>query len=515
MWLVRTMNHLIDWYSKGFWLAAFSLIFWHYVREKEGWAKLAQLGLVLGITIYSISFSFVQVTATSKILLLTKDLLLLGFTSLLFQSIRKYKRLYWLAVILLYALSRLFISQWHKNEFATNKDVINTEDEWELLVTLDGKNGLESLKTFVEKNDLILKPAFVLKDKTGTLLDDYYSIEIPEDQEKNTIDIKAQLSALKHVSWIEDNETITVEPDIPSHEINRNFKPMVNDPYVNKQWAVEILGWNRVLELHQKGLLKPKRKSKIFILDTGVDGNHEDLKASYVSLEKNYDIDEKGHGSHVAGIAAALSNNGKGISSVFPNGEFASVTSIKVLGRFGAGTQRDIINGMLKAVDNGATVINMSLGGRSLDSRQNAYNDAVSYETKKGCIVVGAAGNDNADARNYAPANAQGVITVSAIDTSLNKASFSNSVEFIQYRIAAPGADIFSTIPGNQYAPFNGTSMASPYVTGLVALIKSVNPDLNTEEVFNLIHSTGLESSNTRITGKVINAGNVVEKLVE
>ena len=119
---------------------------------------------VLGITIYSISFSFVQVTATSKILLLTKDLLLLGFTSLLFQAIRKYKRLYWLAVILLYALSRLFISQWHKNEFATNKDIINTEDEWELLVTLDGKNGLESLKTFVEKNDLILKQAFVLQD---------------------------------------------------------------------------------------------------------------------------------------------------------------------------------------------------------------------------------------------------------------------------------------------------------------------------------------------------------------
>lgn len=514
MWLVRLMNHLIDWYSKGFWLAAFSLIFWHYVREKEGWSKIAQLGMVLGITIYAISFSFVQVTATSKLLLLTKDLLLLGFTSLLFQSIRKYKRLYWLAVILLYALSKLFISQWHKNEFATNQNIINTEDEWELLVTLDSKNGLENLKTFVEKNDLILKPAFELKEATVTSLDDYYAIEIPEDQEKNILDIKAQLTALKHIEWIEDNEIITVEPDIPSHEINRNFKPMVNDPYVSKQWAVEILGWNRVLELFNEGKLSPKKKSRIFILDTGVDGNHEDLKDSYASLEPYNDNDEKGHGSHVAGIAAAVSNNGKGVSSVFPNSEFASVTSIKVLGRFGAGTQRDIINGMLKAVDNGATVINMSLGGRSLDTRQKAYNDAVTYANRKGCIVVVAAGNDNADARNYAPANAQGVITVSAIDTSLNKASFSNSVEYIKYKIAAPGADIFSTIPGNQYAPFNGTSMASPYVTGLVALIKSIKPDLTTEEVYNLIYDNGLESTNTRITGKVINAGKVIEKLV-
>jgi len=508
------MNHLIDWYSKGFWLAAFSLIFWHYVRDKEGWSKLAQLGLVLGITIYAISFSFVQVTATSKLLLLTKDLLLLGFTSLLFQSIRKYKRLYWLAVIILYALSRLFISQWHKNEFATNKDVINTEDEWELLVTLDNKNGIESLKTFAEKNGLILKPAFILNDEAGTSLDDYYALEIPEDQEKNIVDIKAQLSVLKNVEWIEDNEIITVEPDIPSHEINRNFKPMVNDPYVNKQWAVEMLGWNKVVELYQRGKLKPKKKSRIFILDTGVDGNHEDLKASYVSLEKNYDNDDKGHGSHVAGIAAAISNNGKGISSVFPGNEFTSVTSIKVLGRFGSGTQRDIVNGMLKAVDNGATVINMSLGGRSLDSRQKAYNDAVSYANNKGCIVVVAAGNDNADARNYAPANAQGVITVAAIDTGLNKASFSNSVEFIKYKIAAPGADIFSTIPGNQYAPFNGTSMASPYVAGLIALIKSIKPELTTEGVYDLINNSGMESSNTRITGKVINAGNVLDKLV-
>lgn len=509
------MNHLIDWYSKGFWLAAFSLIFWHYVREKEGWSKLAQLGLVLGITIYAISFSFVQVTATSKLLLLTKDLLLLGFTSLLFQSIRKYKRLYWLAVILLYALSRLFISQWHKNEFATNKDVINVENEWELLVTLDSKNGIESLKTFVEKNDLILKPAFILDDESGTSLDDYYAIEIPEDQEKNIVDIKAQLSVLKHVEWIEDNELITVEPDIPSHEINRNFKPMVNDPYVNKQWAVEILGWNKVVELYQTGKLKPKKKSRIFILDTGVDGNHEDLKESYVSLDKSYDNDDKGHGSHVAGIAAAISNNAKGISSVFPGNEFASITSIKVLGRFGAGTQRDIINGMLKAVDNGATVINMSLGGRSLDSRQKAYDDAVSYANKKGCIVVVAAGNDNADARNYAPANAQGVITVAAIDSSLSKASFSNSVEFIKYKIAAPGADIYSTIPGNQYAPFNGTSMASPYVAGLVALIKSIKPELNTEGVYDLIYNSGLESTNTKITGKVINAGSVLDRLLQ
>lgn len=507
------MNQLIDWYSKGFWIAAFSLIFWHYVKDKDGWSKLAQIGLVTGVTIYAISFSFVQVSAGSKLLLLTKDLLLLGFTSLFFHAIRNYKKLYWICVILLYAISKLFIGQWHKNDFDTAKNIINAENEWELLVEVQNELGKNELDKFVKENNLISNPAFNLKEGNTTDLDEYYAIEIPESQEKNSLDLKAQISALKHVNWIEDNEVIHVEPDLPSPEINRVFKPLVNDPYATKQWAVQALGWNKVVEIYNEGKLKPKKKSKIFILDTGVDGNHEDLKSNYVSIDKSYDNDDKGHGSHVAGIAAAISNNGIGISSVIPGNEFASITSIKVLGRFGAGTQRDIINGMLKAVDNGATVINMSLGGRSLDSRQKAYNDAVQYANKKGCIVVVAAGNDNADARNYAPANANGVITVSAVDTSLHKASFSNSVESIVYKIAAPGAGIYSTIPGNQYALFNGTSMAAPYVTGLVALIKSIHPEMNTQSVYDLIHSTGTNSLDELSTGKVIHAGNALSYL--
>ncbi|MEP7266626.1 MAG: S8 family serine peptidase [Saprospiraceae bacterium] len=508
------MNYLVSWYSKGFWIATFALVLWHALKDKGGWAKLAQLGLVIGITIYAISFSFIQVTAESKLIILVKDLLLLGITSLLFQLLGKYKSIYWLSVILLYAFSKLFLGEWQRAQVYNHQAVINTENEWELLVSLDDKSSYPILKSFVESHDLMVQPAFFMNEAEHTTLDNYYSIEIPEDQEKNIIDIKAQLSSLKCISWLENNEKIQVEPDIPAHDINRVFKPLVNDPYASKQWAADALGWNEIYKLYKSGILKVRKKSKIFILDTGIDGNHEDLKDQYVSIDAKNDTDDKGHGTHVAGIAAAISNNGKGISSVIPSNEFVSITSIKVLGFYGAGTQRDIINGMLKATDNGATVINLSLGGLSLDSRQKAYSEAVEYANLKGCIVVVAAGNDNADARHYAPANADGVITVSAIDTNFNKSSFSNSVEFIKNKIAAPGTDIFSTIPNNQYASFNGTSMAAPYVTGLVALLKSIKPELTTDQVYQILSETGSLSKTPDKTGRIINAEKAVSAVI-
>ena len=101
------------------------------------------------------------------------------------------------------------------------------------------------------------------------------------------------------------------------------------------------------------------------------------------------------------------------------------------------------------------------------------------YAAKKGAIVVVAAGNSNMNAKDYAPANTPGVITVAALDTNLNRASFSNFVQDLDQGIAAPGVAIYSSIPGNKYAAFNGTSMATPYVAGLVGLMKSLQPDLN------------------------------------
>ena len=508
------MNHLVDWYSKGFWLATFSLVAWQLAKSHDGWSRIAQLGLVLGLSIYAISFSFIEVTAVSKLVILSRDMVLLGFVSIVFQALRSYKSLYWLSVILLYALSKLFIGEWQKAAFSSVPVYApDGENEWELLVQLKDKDALKDIQSVVDKYRLITEPAFKLKDASNTDLDEYISIEVPQKNESLLLDIKSELSVIRNVQWLEDNEIIKAEEN-PAQVFKSTFKPLSNDPHSEKQWAIEALGWNQVLEKFNETHIKPTKRSKIFILDTGIDGNHEDLKDNYVSIDSKYDTDELGHGTHCAGIAAAVTNNEKGISSVSPGPAFVSVSSIKVLGRFGAGTQRDIINGILQAADAGASVINLSLGGRSLDSKQKAYSDAVAYANAKGAIVVVAAGNDNADARGYAPANAQGVITVSAVDTNLNKASFSNSVEFIKYKISAPGTQIYSTIPNNQYAPFNGTSMAAPYVTGLVGMMKSIAPDLTTAQVYDILQSTGVEGKDVTQTGYTINADKAITKLL-
>lgn len=512
------MNHLVDWYSKGFWLATYSLLLWHYSRNHSNWSKLFQLGLVVGSTIYAISFSFLHMAASAKLIILFKDLIILGSLSAFFHTIRDYKKIYWLAVILLYGLSKLFIGQWQKSTVYGNiigaRDV--HENQWELLVQIDEHDGKKDIQNVLDKYHLIAEPSFKLKDQDETDLDDYYSIEVPDKEEKNITEIKSDLSLSRHVIWLEDNEMLKVDPkenDPILKGPKSPFKALTNDPFNHQQWAIEALGWNPVIQLFKNGTFQPKKRAKIFILDSGVDGNHEDLKENYESLNSADDVDELGHGTHVAGIADAVTNNKIGISSVNPGQEFASITSIKVLGKFGAGTQRDIINAILKAADAGADVINMSLGGRSLDSRQKAYNEAVAYANRKGCIVVVAAGNDNADARNYSPANAIGVITVSAIDADLNKAPFSNFVNEIKYKLAAPGTNIFSSTPGNQYATYNGTSMAAPFVTGLVALMKSIKPELTTPQLYDILSSTGIQSKNPDQTGPIIQADKALEYL--
>ncbi len=510
------MNHLIDWYSNGFWIATFAMVLWHFVKEHEGWSKLVQFFLVIGITIYAISFSFISLQAGSKLVLLSKDLIILGFISLLFQALRNYKRVYWLSIILLYACSRLFISSWQKGFLSNPIQIGQSENEWELFVELNESGDASILHTIVEKYQLKIEPSFNLVSKDQTTLDNFLSIEIPQQQESKLMDIKSELSLLRSVEWLEDNEMVTVDPIIPVEQPAKNgFKAMTNDPHAGFQWPIELLGWNQLTQLYNNGKLKPVKKAKLFILDTGIDGGHEDLKSSYVSIERRNEIDEKGHGTHVAGIAAAVTNNKLGISSVIPANDFISITSIKVLGSFGAGTQRDIINGILKAADEGAAVINMSLGGRSLDSRQKAYNDAVAYAQAKGAIVVVAAGNDNTDARGFAPANVEGVITVSAIDESLNKASYSNTVTHIKNKIAAPGSNIYSSIPRNQYASFNGTSMAAPFVSGLIACMKSLHPNMSTTEAYTILTSTGSQSNSPEATGPIIHAGRAIEKTLQ
>ena len=279
-------------------------------------------------------------------------------------------------------------------------------------------------------------------------------------------------------------------------------------------WGFNAMGIDQFYKSIKEGKIKPQRKATVAILDTGVDAGHEDIAGNYKSIKRKYDKDVQGHGTHCAGIAGAVSNNAKGVASFSQDNEFVQITSVPVLNNFGMGTQKSIIDGIIEAADNQVDVISMSLGGRSNPIKQKAYEKAIKYANDAGAIVIVAAGNSNDNAKHYAPANVKGVIAVSAIDEQLKRAAFSNYVTDIAMGVAAPGVNIYSTFPKNQYKTFNGTSMATPYVSGLVGVMKSINPSLNTAQIHEILQSSGVGTNTTSETGRFIQPSGAIGRVV-
>ena len=245
----------------------------------------------------------------------------------------------------------------------------------------------------------------------------------------------------------------------PNYLAEATYTP--NDPSFGSQWALSKIScpsaWD--ITLGSSGVT-------IAIIDTGVDLDHPDLMSKLVA---GYDFvngdtiadDDHGHGTHCAGIAAALTNNGVGVAGVGYN---SSVMPIKVLDANGSGSYSDIVSGIYWATDHGAKVISMSLGGSSGSS---ALQDAVNYAWDHGVLIVAAAGNSNVNTPLY-PAYYTNCIAVGSTDSADAKSSFSNFGDWVD--VAAPGSSIYSTYP-NGYATMSGTSMATPHVAGLAGLV--------------------------------------------
>jgi len=207
---------------------------------------------------------------------------------------------------------------------------------------------------------------------------------------------------------------------------------------------------------------------KVAVVDTGIDARHPDLVAnikggkSTVLYTTSYN-DDNGHGTHVAGIIAAV-NNQIGVVGVGPK---ISLYSVKVLDRNGSGYLSDIIEGLDWAIANGIQVVNMSLG---TTSNVRSFHDAVQRVNSAGIVQVAAAGNDG-KAVNY-PAAYPEVIAVSATDNNNLIASWSSRGSAVD--LAAPGVNIYSTYKGSTYKTLSGTSMACPHVAGAAALVLTV-----------------------------------------
>jgi serine protease len=272
---------------------------------------------------------------------------------------------------------------------------------------------------------------------------------------------------------------VSVELDAPVHALG---VPSGSDPYRSQQWDFSKI---RVADAWQKstgdGVV-------VAVIDTGVDSTHPDLKANVL---KGYDAiankvaagaDGNGHGTHVAGTIAAVTGNSVGVSGIAPD---VKILPVKVLSDSGSGTMSDTAEGIVWAADNGAQVINMSLGSTS---KVAAVSNAIAYARSKGVTVVAAAGNERASGSptSYPGADA-GVIAVAATDSADRYASYSNAGSYVD--VAAPGSGIISTYKGS-YASLNGTSMASPHVAAVAALLKGYQKSLTPDQI-----ETALEKS--------------------
>ncbi|TCL64707.1 subtilisin family serine protease [Hydrogenispora ethanolica] len=297
-------------------------------------------------------------------------------------------------------------------------------------------------------------------------------VKVPQDK-----DYFQTMQELKKNSVVEYAE--------PNYVLRAQAAP--NDPYYARQWGPQTIhaeaAWSKIDATKRAGVT-------IAILDTGINAMHEDLQSSIVSgfnvvNNNNNTNDGMGHGSHVAGIAAAAVNNGKGIAGIAGG---SKIMPVKVLGENGSGDLSTIINGIKYATDHGAQVISMSLGGAG---SSQALQDAVNYAINRGVSVVAASGNENGPVD--LPGNCKGVITVGAIDRTGMRASYSNYGP--EMDVIAPGSDIMSSYIGgaSSYTTMSGTSMATPFVAGVVALVRAANPNLTPDEVTAIIQQSATD----------------------
>jgi thermitase len=253
----------------------------------------------------------------------------------------------------------------------------------------------------------------------------------------------------------------------PNYVYRAAYTP--TDPRYPQQWGLPKIGAPAAWDV-----TRGRSTVLVAVVDTGVDYTHPDL-ASRVDTANDYDfinsdtdaMDDNGHGTHVSGIIAAVMDNGIGGVGVAPE---CRVLPVKVLDSEGSGDTFQVAAGIRYAADSGAKVINMSLAGSSDPS----MSSAVAYAQEKGCVVVAAAGNDGSSGGAGYPARYPDVVGVGALDSSNNRAYFSNYGTGVD--IAAPGVNILSTILGGSYGNMSGTSMAAPFVSGVAALVLSANP---------------------------------------
>ncbi len=421
------------------------------------------------------------------------------------------------------------------------------EKEPEVLVKLRPNVSLSEIKKIAAKNN----------DRVEDEIESVKGLISIDDLDNLTAEkVAAQYAAMSDViTYAEVNNKIELAPiDIlsPSDLLHRVNDPSVsvlmpNDPMFKDQWALNNVGQNGGKSESDiraiKAWLKTQGSSEIVVavLDSGVDYTHTDLAANMWVRPDNVPVyrddelgtfddlrgfnaadnqsdpmDDNGHGTHCAGIIGAEGNNDEGITGINWKVE---IMPLKFMGRGGFGTTKDAIEAINYAIDRKRAGVNVKVinasWGSTLSSK--ALEDTIRAAGEEGILFVAASGNSstNNDRRPHYPSNYNlpNVISVAALDRTDNLASFSNFGAKTVH-VAAPGRDILSTWLNDDYREASGTSMATPYVAGIAALIWASEPKLTMEKVRErVLKSTDKLDS---LNGKVESGGRInAEKALE
>ncbi len=396
-------------------------------------------------------------------------------------------------------------------------------------------NGIDAVKS-----EIIIKFKSPQLNKLPTTTS---AIRISLIQKYNARSIKrwntgAELWQLKTDSLNEVINELRKNPAVEYAEPNYIVKAasiQPNDPFFNNQWGLynQATGYDINAT---NGWIKTEGDTTVLIgeFDTGIDYNHPDLSENiwrnwnetpndsidndgngYIDdfhgwnfISNNNDpMDDNGHGTHVAGIIGAKGNNGIGVAGVAWN---CKLVPLKVLDNNGQGPMSALINAIEYCEKMNIKIINMSLG--SVDSSSAEY-DALNEAQNYGILIIAAAGNysENTDYSKFYPADFElpNIISVASINSSGNLSSFSDyGMQSVD--IAAPGENIYSSLPNDSYGYMSGTSMAAPFVTGEAALIKSEYKDYTNIDIKNQILNNVrlLSSLNSEVsTGGIIDLG--------
>ena len=295
-----------------------------------------------------------------------------------------------------------------------------------------------------------------------------YAVEFTSDTPENGVYV---------INTTEESNTSTLTQDLNATvEIDAPVRMSAD----RADWGITRIGADKIWDKSTGSGVK------VAVIDTGVDLLHTDLAAN---ISTGYDfvnndnspMDDNGHGTHVAGIIASV-QNGLGVIGAANK---ANIMPIKVLNNQGYGYLSDVAKGIYYAADNGARVINLSLGTPTDSTTLKA---AVDYAVKKGVFIAAAAGNDSGKPCSY-PAAYSSVVCVVATDSYNKLASFSN----IGGELSAPGVYNYSTYLGNLYKYMSGTSMATPHVAASAAVVMSFCKDCTTSKIKDILHTTAVD----------------------